>query len=120
MKPFDSSVFGMHIAPLLGRPTLPALGPGVPNQVARGALAAVTPEGMFTPVADRSMAMACISGLWLLHDFLDESHAISQELVVGNRQFLARHHAPARAGPGKQQILVEASRGASGAGLATG
>jgi hypothetical protein len=24
--------------------------------------------------------MGCISGLWLLHDFLDESHAISQDL----------------------------------------
>src|SRR5580698_8226196 len=80
MKPFDSSAFGVHIAPSLVRPTLPALGPGVPNQAARGALASLTPEGMFTPVADRSMALACISGLWLLHDFLDESHAISQDL----------------------------------------
>jgi hypothetical protein len=26
------------------------------------------------------MARACIAGLWLYHDYLDESHAISQEI----------------------------------------
>jgi hypothetical protein len=29
---------------------------------------------------DRAFASACMAGLWLRHDFLDESHAISQEL----------------------------------------
>src|SRR5690606_25308131 len=29
---------------------------------------------------DREMARACLAGLWLYHDFLDESHRISQDL----------------------------------------
>jgi hypothetical protein len=36
---------------------------------------------MFPALRDRSMALACISGLWLLHDFLDESHTISQDIA---------------------------------------
>jgi hypothetical protein len=80
MKPFDPSAFGPAIAPLVTRSSLPELGPGAPNQELRASLAALTPEGMFEHLADRSMALACISGLWLLHDFLDESHTISQDL----------------------------------------
>jgi len=30
--------------------------------------------------ANSAMAEACLSGLWLLHNFLDQSHAISQSL----------------------------------------
>ena len=29
-------------------------------------------------IVDRNMAAACHAGLWLLHDFLDQSHTISQ------------------------------------------
>src|SRR5262249_42788381 len=32
------------------------------------------------PVKDRQMAEACLAGLWLWCDFLDESHRISQSL----------------------------------------
>jgi hypothetical protein len=59
---------------------LPELGPGRPNQSARAALAALTPETVAGTVRDRDAALGCISGLWLLHDFLDESHQISQDL----------------------------------------
>jgi hypothetical protein len=31
-------------------------------------------------IIDGEMAECCISGLWLLHDWLDESHQISQDL----------------------------------------
>src|SRR5262249_16277055 len=39
------------------------------------------PDG-FAPqrVLDRTAADACRAGLWLYHDFLDESHALSQEI----------------------------------------
>jgi hypothetical protein len=59
---------------------LPELGPSTPNSSVRPALAALTPETAFPVVKDREAAMACISGLWLYHDFLDESHTISQDL----------------------------------------
>lgn len=51
---------------------LPALGPGSPNESVRAKLAAFPTEG--------EMGQALLSALWLYHDFLDESHSISQEL----------------------------------------
>jgi len=38
------------------------------------------PNFLGKPIKDRPMASACISGLWLYHDFLEEAHAISQEI----------------------------------------
>ena len=32
------------------------------------------------PILDRAMAQACLAGLWLRFDFLDQSHRISQEI----------------------------------------
>ena len=55
------------------------LGPGSPNESFRPALAAVTAESLFPgkEIVDKSAARNCLAGIWLLHDFLDESHAIS-------------------------------------------
>jgi hypothetical protein len=68
---------------------LPELGPGTPNEARRRDLAALTPESLFLgqPLADRGMAQGCLAGLWLWHNFLDESHAISQELHTPNGSF---------------------------------
>lgn len=77
---FENPIYGPAIAAILREPRLPELGPGQPNVAARSALANLTPENAFPLLSDRSMALGCISGLWLLHDFLDESHTISQEL----------------------------------------
>jgi hypothetical protein len=48
----------------------------------RDKLRASTAERLFahTKIRDRSMADACLAGLWLYHDFLDESHTISQSI----------------------------------------
>ena len=46
-----------------------ALGPGAPDSALRAKLAA----------AAATVPPACAAGLWLRFDFLDESHAISQE-----------------------------------------
>ena len=61
---------------------LPELGPGSPNAAMRPKLAALTVEKAFAgkSIVDRSAAECCISALWLWHDFLDESHEISQEI----------------------------------------
>ena len=70
------------IGPILEVEREPELGPGSPNRAMYSTLAALTPETAFPEVHDRTMALACISGLWLLHDFLDESHTISQEIAT--------------------------------------
>jgi hypothetical protein len=61
---------------------LPELGPGSPNVAVKRELAALTVEKAFVGkrVVDPAAANCCVSGLWLWHDFLDESHAISQEI----------------------------------------
>jgi hypothetical protein len=80
MTPFDPSRYSPPLAALWAVPRLPELGPGEPNQSARLALQALTMESAFPVIRDHEAAQACLSGLWLYHDFLDESHTISQDL----------------------------------------
>ena len=56
------------------------LGPGVGHSAAREALMSFNPRYDLGTVNDLSLAMACHSGLWILHNYLDDSHDISQEL----------------------------------------
>jgi hypothetical protein len=70
------------LAALLGPELLPPLGPGTPDKKVHAALSALRVETAFAPhaVRDRDMAACCLAGLWLLHNYLDESHRISQEI----------------------------------------
>ena len=79
---FDPTSYGPVIAGLLREKRLMPLGPGEPNRPARPELEALSLEKAFSPgrVRDRDMASACLAGLWLYHDYLDESHAVSQSI----------------------------------------
>ena len=81
MFAFDPNKYGPTIGPLITA-RLPELGPGSLNEAARSKLAALTEQVAFAgnKIADHSAARSCISALWLWHDFLDESHQISQEI----------------------------------------
>jgi hypothetical protein len=74
--------YSPRIDDLLAETRLNALGPGVPNEAARGPLRALTADNIFAPrtVRDADMAQCCIAALWLYHDFLDEAHVLSQEI----------------------------------------
>ena len=65
------------------------LGPGSANESLRPKLAALRPESLFgdKKIVDENAARCCLSGLWLLHDFLDESHAISQEIETAEGSY---------------------------------
>lgn len=80
MTPIDLSRYHRALAALWREGRLPELGPGRPNQPAHGVLSNLRVEDVFLNVLDLAAARACISGLWLYHDFLDESHTISQDL----------------------------------------
>jgi hypothetical protein len=82
--PFNLFAYPPAIADLLAEDRVAPLGPGTPNHAARPKLAALTVETMLAPhaVADADMARACLAGLWLYHDFLDESHTISQDIAT--------------------------------------
>jgi hypothetical protein len=76
----DPTAYGPVVGPLLAGMPLAPLGPGRPVESARAVLAALRPEDFAPPGSDADMAAACRAGLWLGYNFLDESHAISQEL----------------------------------------
>jgi hypothetical protein len=68
---------------------LPELGPGSPRQAAKSVLSSLSPESLFSgqKVADRQAAECCVSALWLLCDFLDESHAVSQDIDTADGSY---------------------------------
>ena len=77
---FNLQSYTPAVARLLEGAKCNELGPGTPDNSRRAALEALTPESLVQPhgLKDREMAMAALAGLWLRHDFLDESHRISQ------------------------------------------
>jgi hypothetical protein len=82
MGPFDPKLYGPVLASILQDKRLMPLGPGKPNAAAHAALRALTVEAAFAPapIQDRDMAAACLAAVWLYHDYLDESHTISQDI----------------------------------------
>ena len=60
----------------------PPLGPGKPNRGVYAKLRALALDNAFVPhaVHDRDMAQCCLAGVWLLYNYLDESHCISQDI----------------------------------------
>jgi hypothetical protein len=58
------------------------LGPGQPNLPSRRQLEALSAEALVQPrpLRNKDQAEACLAALWLYHDFLDESHTISQSI----------------------------------------
>src|SRR5262245_42612875 len=85
---FRPTDYGPSVADLLGELRLAPLRPGSLHPAARPALKEFDPlNDLGREVADRDAAMACYSGLWLYHDGLDESHAISQDLDTAEGSF---------------------------------
>jgi hypothetical protein len=89
MTDFDPRSYGPVVAELLSAAGVNELGPGTPNEAAHKLLARLTPEQVAAPhtVRDREMALACMAALWLRHDYLDESHAISQEIGTSSGSY---------------------------------
>ena len=86
---FDPAAFGTVFAPLLRGDALPALGPGTPNTALKTPLSRLTVETAFAGrnVSDASAARCCLAAVWLAHDFLDESHQISQEVDTADGSY---------------------------------
>ncbi len=81
---FNPNLYDPLFAELLQEERLNSLGPGTPNTKIRPALAALTIEKALAPnqIIDTGMARACFAGIWLYHDFLEESHQISQSIAT--------------------------------------
>ncbi len=90
MKPFDLNNYAPAIAGLLRDERLAPLGPGTPNEAARPLLKALTVDKAFGSargVIDPDMAACCLAGLWLYHDFQDESHRLCQDIDTTSGSF---------------------------------
>ena len=82
MARFDPAQYAAPVRALLGELRLMPLDRGEPNRAAFDGLSALDEVLLFDgqPVRHRELARACLAGLWLHHDFLDEAHRIAQSL----------------------------------------
>ena len=78
--------YGPIFSPLLAGTPLNELGPGQPDRSALSKLKSLSLDEAFAPakIADRNMAEACLAGLCLMYDCVDESHNISQSIETPN------------------------------------
>lgn len=96
MNHFDPASYGPVFAPLLATDRRRGLGFGTPDRAAFGALERLSAEKAFAhaqsefgppqPV-DADMGACAVAAVWLLYDFLDESHAISQQVNTPTGNF---------------------------------
>jgi len=74
---------------LLALPHPTALDAGTPNRAAGDRLRGIDAAELFAPAAvrDEDAARACLAGLWLKFDYLDESHRIAQDVHTADGSF---------------------------------
>jgi len=79
---YDPKKYGSLLADLLNIKEPPPLGPGNPNIFNRVRVTGTTLESLFMGISIKDFAMArcCHAGIMLMHDFLDESHTVSQAI----------------------------------------
>ena len=89
MLTFNSGNYGAAFARLLETDRRRPLDAGRPISDSLGSLRKLAVESVFahTEVADPDMAECCIAGVWLLYDYLDESHTISQRVDTAEGSF---------------------------------
>lgn len=89
MSSFDPQKYGVTFADLLATDRCRPLDEGAPEQAIWSRLSGLTASSAFDPqpIADRQMADACMAGVWLLYDHLDDSHRMSQGISNGSGSF---------------------------------
>lgn len=90
MQPFrfNPTAYGPVVAALVTEARLASLGPGSPEPDVHVELRRFNPETDLGPVSsNQDAARACLAGLWIYFDYLDESHTISQDLQTKEGSF---------------------------------
>ncbi len=72
---------------LLVPPRVCDLGLGTKNEDAFSKLKSLSIHSFSSPVEDAEMAQCAVSGMWLYHDYLDQSHSISQEIPTAEGSY---------------------------------
>lgn len=85
---FQPHRFGPVLAGMLAVQRLPELGPGTPDRTVHVGLQSWNPlRDRVETVRNHDAVRACQAGLWLYFDYLQESHAISQDLSTPEGAF---------------------------------
>ena len=89
MRDFQPNAYGPVFAALIDRDRRRPLDAGAPQAGDAATLEAATLKSLFahSQIVDEAMARCCLSGVWLLCDFLDESHTISQGISTPSGSF---------------------------------
>src|SRR4051812_2057123 len=96
MNTFNPPDYGPILLPLLSGDRRRALDAGEPDINVRPALQKLSAATAFEHATSSSgqrqpsvpdMAACCIAGVWLLHDFLDKSHNVSQRIYTPEGSF---------------------------------
>jgi hypothetical protein len=89
MNAFEPRDFGPVLSSLIDTDRRRLLQAGSPRPEDRDRLRRVSIEDAFahTKLADHDMARCCLAALWLLYDFLDESHEMSQRIDTPSGSF---------------------------------
>lgn len=89
MDAFDPNNYGYALAGLISATPQMPLDAGESNQSVRSRLEAISLDKAFagSRIVDTNMAHSCLAGVWLLHNFLDESHTISQGIATPSGSF---------------------------------
>jgi hypothetical protein len=96
MNSFDPQAYGPVFAPLLATVRRSPLDAGTPDRAARSALEGLTVDAAFAHAGtefgpaqpiDADMGACCVAGVWLLHNYLAESHQISQGIDTPSGSF---------------------------------
>lgn len=89
MADIDETDYGEAFASVLNPTRSVAIGPGEPDQQQLQLLQGLTIEKAFAgqDLQDADSAACCISAVWLWHDFLDQSHQISQHIKTASGSF---------------------------------
>jgi hypothetical protein len=85
----DKNEYGNVFSDLIKFERVNELGPGKENIALLDKIQSVNLDTAFDTkkVSDKNSAEACISAIWLLHDFLDKSHQISQSIPTPTGSF---------------------------------
>ncbi len=86
---FDVNKYSSFIREIYQPGKLNSLGPGQPNLEYENRLREHSIDSLFgdRQIQDRHAAESCLSGLWLHHDFLNESHTLSQSIPTPSGSF---------------------------------
>ncbi len=88
MTDFLTSKYGPAFEALIDTSRVAAIDEGIANRDLYASLQKLSLDNAFIdPIIDEDYAAACISGVWLWNDFLDESHTISQEIHTTTGSF---------------------------------